>query len=443
MPPLSQTHSIDTLGIFVGGSCFETAAALSILDHPGQAGETLDKFARLFSKTLDQVYAPEGLGNTVVRYNGKDVSLHALYDTKILSELRPGSDQIGRCANESLEKEWYKGAGVQWLKEQLAISSTSSDYTYVNTLTKIRVLPPFSAYIILDLMKDSQNAPVVARLLEKDVDTVTERCKTAKQLVWNDDFNSTFKRARIERPPLVGVENGPGVSLEGTPTRDGLTCTDFGYGCAFGQIYHPDDVSPSDLQEQYRADLRKFGQQGIRRVNQPIEDSARPGVLSEYAFEHMPAPFRLAGLDLQLASHRVPHGSGLNRWNPVGSYAQESRAHCLPVAGSHSAGAAYFFVGLNCLSEEPIVGVKKTAEQLGLLFSAFTNFGGYHTFVETFPIAQAIASNTKFKTSVDERQGMYGERLYEDFTQAAEKYTGAGKSVIKMKTVYQQCLYLS
>ncbi len=439
-PPMPPERSVDTLGNFVPSSCFETAAAISILDRPGKAGETLDGFARQFSRTLDLVYAPGGIGDEIVQFEGKPIRLRDLYDSKIINELRPAGDQIGRCPDPSLQADWLKGAGVKWLKEQLALPSTSPDYNYANMLTKIRVLHPFGAYVIIELMKDPRNAPVVARLLGKDVDVVTERCNTAKDLVWDAEFNSTPKRAREERTPLVGIEHGPGTSLAGVPLRDGLVSSDFGYGRAFGLIYHPDAIESPDLREQYLQDLRKFGQQGIRRVDQPVVDDARPGILSEYALTHMPAPFRVGGLEEQLRTHRVPHGTGLNRWNPIGTYATESRAHNLPAAGSHSGGAANLFVGLNCLSEEPIVGRKDIAEQTGLLFAAFTNIGGYHTFVETFPIAQAVASNTKFRISVGERQGRNGKHLYADFAQAAQEHTRAGRSVRNQRRAYQQCL---
>jgi len=433
--PVPKGRSIDTLGNFVPGSCFESGVAISILDYPGKAGETLDWFAREFSKTLDLVYAPDGIGGARVRHNGKEVSLRTLYDTKILGELRPECDQIGRCQDVSLEVEWFEGAGVKWLKDKLATSSTSPFYHYSNALTKIRVLHPFGAYIIIELLEDLRNAPIVAKLLGKDADVVIERCMKAKQLVWDKEFNSVAKRARMERPPFVG-----GVSFEGMALRDGWTCSDFGYGRAFGLIYHPDDIWPKELRDQYEADLRKFGQQGIRRANQPIEDDARPGILSEFAVQFMPEPFRLAGLELQLSSHKFSHGTGLNRWNPVGSYARESRAHSLPVAGSHSGGAANLFVGLNCLSVEPILGKKDVAEQMGLLFSSFTIFGGYHTIVETFPIAQAVATITEFKIVVDERQGRHGKNLYADFVKAAQVHTGAGISVRKLRCAYRECL---
>ncbi|HSW72632.1 MAG TPA: hypothetical protein VLG44_04420 [Chlamydiales bacterium] len=439
LPPMAKEFSIDPLGNFVPSSCFETAASISILDRPGKAGETLDLFARQFARTLELVYSPDGIGDTIVQYQGKGITLRERYNIKILAELRPKCDQIGRCPDISLEEEWFKGAGVKWLKAQLEISSRSPHYTYANTLTKVRVLHPFGLYIVIELLADSKNAPVIAKLLGKEEAVVLERYNSARKLVWDPEFNAVDKRARMERAPLVGAEYGLGTSLEGTPLRDGNTC-DFGYGYAFGLVFHPDDVKPLALQEQYRKDLQKFGQQGIKRVNQPIQDYERPGILSEHAVHHMPISFRSTGLESQLGSHRFIHGTGLNRWHSLGSYAKESRAHSLPAAGSHSGGASNFFVGLNCLSEEPILGRKDIAEQCGLLFSAFANFGGYHTIVETFPIAQAVAANAKFRIVVNERQGTHGKHLYADFVLAARAHTKAGRRVSNLRSAYQECL---
>ena len=145
------------------------------------------------------------------------------------------------------------------------------------------------------------------------------------------------------------------------------------------------------------------GRQSVPRLGQDISDLYAPGLLGDSSQKLIPQAFKALGLQHAIDTHLFEHGSGLNRWQLTGTYAKQSWNNSLPAAGSQSAGTTSFFSSVNCLNEESIFGSPE-ALKAGLLVASFMNFGGYHSFIESFPIAQAIATNTKFETIVTAAQ---------------------------------------
>jgi hypothetical protein len=154
------------------------------------------------------------------------------------------------------------------------------------------------------------------------------------------------------------------------------------------------------------------------RVGQGIHDLSRLGLFSESSLPLIPHGFIRAGLLKQLANHRYIHGSGLNRWQLTGTYAIQSWDNNMPAAGCQSTQSASVFLAVNCLSAHSIMG-HSDALKLGLLVSAFMNAGGYHSFIETFPIAQAIANNSVFSTNITPLQQ---KTLYQHMATVVQHY---------------------
>lgn len=363
----------DSLFNFIPGSCFEVGAALSILDQPGRAGEVMDSYALQLADFIEQVYTNPDIGGQTVLYRGEEITLRDLLNARILQELSPTSDQIGRCLDPSKKDEWFKGEGKDWLLDRLRVSIHSERYEYTNMLTKIRAISAFGT-IMRELVP--ANAATFAPLLSHSEDILQERCKRLLAQIRHEEFDNPITRARSERRSRQG---------------------------------------------------------------QVIENLSRPGILTEYAVQHIPSSFKEAGLPELLESKEYHHGTGINRWQLKGTYPKESWAHEMPAAGAHSGGTVDTLFGLDCLSKNSIFGNADIVRPAGLLISSFMNFGGYHSFVESFPIAQAVAEDREFVVHV----GADSKRtLYRDFMDLTGMYAGeiAGKQVMKYHHAYRESL---
>lgn len=152
---------------------------------------------------------------------------------------------------------------------------------------------------------------------------------------------------------------------------------------------------------------------GRNRAPMGVEQPARPGLLSDAAAHNLsidPAlqPFQAAGLVDALAEHEFPHGTGMNRWDVrPGNYARSVVDAGGTVAGAHSGGTAFTLFGLQLLTGPrhlDVAGVSPEAQAakreyvyaVGLMAMSFMNFGAYHSFLETFPIADALAGDVPF-----------------------------------------------
>ena len=144
------------------------------------------------------------------------------------------------------------------------------------------------------------------------------------------------------------------------------------------------------------------------RLGQDITKTDQPGLLGDSSKDLIPKEFK-KDLSAALKAHPFEHGSGLNRWQLTGTYPKQSWEHGLPAAGAHSGGTSDIFLALNCLGAESVFG-KEEAKVVGLLVSSFMNFGGYHSFVETFPIAQAVATDSVFEPKVTGKH----KKLYQE-----------------------------
>lgn len=393
----------------IPGTCFEIGSALSILESPGAAGVTMDRFAGNLSEALDRIYHTS-LGDTVVLHNGREKTLRAVFDEKLLKEVRPSSDQIGRCTHPDLEEDWYRGQGLTWLQSQLTLPSTDPSYTHNNMLTKVRMISAFGT-VLRELTPIPGNQEALARVLNKDsVEVIPTRYATVVENLRHEAFDNPQTRARAERPPIID-----GQSLGKRPLQSAGPL-----GLGFGQVYGPESFpGQPELWERYQeVEKASGGRQGLEREGQPIHDLNRPGNVSEYGLARMPQAFKKAGLPHLMKEKAFFHGTGVNRWDLTGTYARESWLHGLPSAGAHSGGTVDILLALDCLSDESIFGNRDTVLQSGLLISSFMNFGGYHSFNETFPIAQAYANGERFVVN--------GSRpapaLYASFAEATHHY---------------------
>lgn len=418
----------DTIFNNIPAACFEIGAALAILDHPGKIGEIIDRYAQSMSKVIEKIYSNEEVGSQKIKFNGEELTLRQLFDKKIIREFKPTTDQIGRCTDHSLDvgESWIKGNGKDWLIGKL--KSTSGDGRSEELLTKMRASNAFGAVIWESLHNrpedSARNEKILATILP-----VGESCgilyKMTRDNLGHEELNHEKGRARIERAPYVN-----GQSLGGHPDvkmlPNGIT-----KGESFGKIYHKDEIKNLELAEQYAEAEKQFGRQGIKRVGDPIKDQTRPGLLSELAVEKMPSSFKALGLDKTLKKYSFDHGSGISRWSLCGEQAKASWDHEKPAAGAYSLGAVVMLLGMGCLNEThddkgalDSAGKKflgdPNLQAAGLAISSFMGCG-YHSAVETFPIAMAAASGKRLEVpvSVDVMKN-----LYQTMAGTAKKYAG-------------------
>jgi len=411
----------DTLFNYIPGSCFEAGSSLALLEQPGAAGQIIDDHAQQLSQVMDTVYHSDQ-GNTEIVHLNKTKTLKSLFDEKILKELTPASDQIGRCTNNELKDEWLNGTGEKWVREQLETPTDDEKDNQSHMLTKIRSLSGFGTIIReLNLDNNEQNLTAMAACLNQSPETVLSRSREIKTIIRHSGFDNPTTRARVERAPIV---DGKSIAQrDDGQARELKEASEHGLG--FGKVYvdpsFTDTQQEIELKQKYNQILTEKGRGGIPRQGQAIQDSSRPGALSEFGYNAMPKSFKEAGLEDKLNAKKLDHGSGINRWSLKGTYPRESWNNDLPAAGAHSGGTSDIFLALNCLNENSIAGNKDIVLPAGLMISSFMNFGGYHTFVETFPIAQAFATGTTFQVEVNSAQQ---KGLYNDFIEAANRYGG-------------------
>ena len=421
----------DAMFNFVAGSSFEIGSSLAILDNPGESGAIIDGYAKRVSEIINTVYnTPIGDTEIVVDPSKPDkkTTLREYFDTKILKELKPDTDQIGRCRDEALNNaDWYKGKGEEWLQKQLTTSSSSPEYEYTNMLTKMRTISA-TGTVLRELMVNCKDT--AAKLVGSDVKTIEERSDQITTQIRHLGFDNVVTRARTEKTPIV-----EGVALTAYKGVAAETVDAGPVGLGFGKVWHKDGMSlpetdalqthqqqleakatQAEVIAKYQALEKAKGRQGLPRVGQDIKDAKSPGLLGESSQALIPEAFKESGLPGQLATHQFEHGSGLNRWQLTGTYPRQSWNQSLPAAGGHSGGTSDIFLAINCLDSKSIFG-KPEAEKAGLLVSSFMNFGGYHSFVETFPIAQAIAADSTFTVKVGREQ----RKLYADMNDIVQQ----------------------
>ncbi|MCW7539351.1 hypothetical protein OOT46_16015 [Aquabacterium sp. A7-Y] len=451
--------------------CFEAGASLSVLDHPGKMGRVFDQYAVKLDTMLNALFAPGSeIGRLPVQFQGRERTLAEVFTQTLLMPLSPKSDQIGRCTDPALrdalqtgslsEAQFMQGQGLQWLHAKLRTASVegadhkkAEGHSFENLLTKIRTTSAFGT-TVWQLMSTPElraaNADALAALLTpanqalapkpskldpegrpvgpeaRPGDELNKRFSEFQARTRNATFDDPIARARRERVPLVG----------GQPLQDWQYESAAKYGLGFGQVIQPAGVSDAGQRAALEAELRAHGGvNGVPRQGQPILDGHRPTTLSEAELVALPEPFRQAELPELLQSHRLQHGTGVNRWEPYGSFAEGSAGMGFPSAGAQSGGTCDILLALHCMSAEPLYGRQKEVLAATVGIAAFMNFGAYHTFAETLPIGQAVASNQKaYVPNIGPRQ----ENLYSDFSDMVRRHVGddAHRAVQRFKQAY-------
>ena len=280
------TH--DDMFTFVPGSCFEIASAINILDTPGKAGKFLDQQATHIADIISKIY-DTSFGNTKVNLSSGQTTLREYFDLKILKELIPSSDQVGRCLDPKLETAWYKGEGKKWLCEQLKVDCNTDNYNYKNMLTKIRAMCALGA-IFREMMPQDipQNAEIIAAMIgnSQTSNTIQNRVTEIIMKIRHRKFDDPTTKARTEKIPIIDnklLSSYTSISISLISTRS-------------GNIFHVTAMKP--LNQEGRAVIEKYkqlestkGRQGMERQGQDIKNADRPGILGESSMALLPDAF--------------------------------------------------------------------------------------------------------------------------------------------------------
>jgi len=138
----------------------------------------------------------------------------------------------------------------------------------------------------------------------------------------------------------------------------------------------------------------------------------------------------------------------MNRWDVrPGKYAQSVVNAGGAVAGAQSAGTAYTLFGLQLLTGTNHLDVASASAAnqkqeyvyaVGLLVASFMNFGAYHSFCETFPIVQAMATDTPFfEGSAGPVYTGEAANTYSSIVKEISEYTTIGSNVKAYLSAYE------
>jgi hypothetical protein len=422
--------SHDTLFNYIPGSCFEIGASIAILRNPGVAGVAINNLSKKISNLLRAAANPI-IGDSLIFLRGKRITLSKAIEQNILTHLHPSSDQVGRCLerqNTLLKEHWFNGSGLEWLIKVLNSDHDKDDQTNIeNMLTKIRVISGFG-----DIMEAIPHSfEILSNWLGIGESELVDRYSELKTKIDHENFNNPATRARAEKAPIIGGKSVTDLSPKVTH-QDALK-----HHLGFGEVYVNEsfDESLAFVAKLHEEEILLKGRQGMKRQGQVISDPSRPGIITDYAFDHMPDAFRELNLDVELSLIRYEHGTGINRWQLKGSYPRQSWEYDLPAAGAHSGGTRNVFLATNALSDKSVFGNKETAYHVGMMTAAFMNFGGYHTFVETLPIAEAVGNNETFVVAVDEERK---KTLYRNFLETSKASSEiAGDRISELEKAYK------
>ncbi|MGG1947374.1 hypothetical protein AB1286_21730 [Trinickia sp. NRRL B-1857] len=436
--PISTTEGIVlTEGqkeALTNGRLFEAGVSMSILDHPGDVGKTFDQYGHSLNKVLGKLLTSEEAGGAMVHFNGAQKPLRDVLQATMFSQMSATCDQIGRMPEQGDVKEWLQ----KKLSNDMVDDSTGQykdNHNFKDLLTKVKATAAFGTTVwqllnVGDATKRQVNEAALKQLLEPVgqpiADSLGERFDEFKKTMRTERFDDGTSRMRSERPPLS--PNGStkiDVHYESAAT--------YGLGFGYVAVRAKNEADQPQLDKSLNADRSTnpptyTGINAARREGAPIESGAsnmpeRPFMMSREEINPSKAVMNVYK-DLKfksadgsekpfleaLAEHHFPHGAGVNRWQPVGTFAVESNLRGLPSAGSQSGGTCDILLGLNLLSEKPLYGNHSVVEPATLGIAAFMNFGGYHTFGETVAVGMAMAngddefnptSGTKFIAAAD------------------------------------------
>lgn len=406
---------------------FEAGVSMMILDDPGQIGRVFDDYGAKLASVLTPLFADGDKACNkpdAVVFNGKPMALRDVFRSTLVSPLTsPASDQIGR-------KTTSGGSGEDWIRTQLSsplMREQGGELKYADQkggndlLTKIKAASSFGTTIwqllndkthgekngaalrdMLAPLGGSQSRDCIARFDEFKSRTRTER------------FDDAVSRMRSERPLQVDYQ------------VDYSSAGDHGLG--FGRVA----VTAHDAENQPALDAllghdpdkgqRYANINGVPRQGAPIESDpgklpTRPFTMSRAEVENLPEAYAKlqfgdkGGFQELLKQHEFPHGTGVNRWQPYGTFATESNLRGLPSAGAQSGGTCDTLLALHTLSDEGIYNRPDIVEPATLGVAAFMNFGAYHTFAETIPIGMSVANDDDEYNPSSGTASAYGEAL--------------------------------
>jgi hypothetical protein len=429
---------------------FEAGASMSLLSQPGKMGDVFDQHALQLATLLQCGLSEQSpAGRTPVYFQGREQSLREVLQS-VIKPLSAQTDQIGRQMDSDQEFQ-------PWLLETLSAPlqgrlDGSGKQGHAELLTKIRTASAFGTTVwqlmkpVEDLKqpqlyaqhKDVNAAACIALLREAGFDAQADdfvgRFKEFSDKTRTPSFDNPLSRARSERMPMVTVD-GTLRPVNGV-YEDAAK-----FGLGFGQIVQNTADPKSAEQVALRAALGDRNQyiNAIAREGAPIVDLTRPFTMSESDMENVPQAYAQLGVGEMLQQHAMEHGAGINRWQPFGTFATESNLQGHPSAGAQSGGTCDILLALSTLSAGRIYGNAELALSAGLGVAAFMNFGGYHTFAETFPIAEAVAANRPYVPT--NLAAVNQPDLYQRVEQAAERYSPQGSELLaQFRQGHQQIL---
>lgn len=414
---------------------FEAGASMSLLSHPGQIGDVFDRHAQEMATLLRHGLSEKSVaGSTPVYFKGQRTSLSAVLQDAF-NPLLAKTDQVGRQMTTDQPFQ-------SWLLETLSTPLRDGpeglgSQSHVELLSKIRASSALGTTIwqLMNPAEDRQhperyalhreaNANACVALLSEaglqaQADEFMDRINEFSSKTRTPCFDNPLSRARSERMPMLNV-NGGLQPVNGV-YEDAATL-----GLGFGLIVQNTVDPASAEQAALRAALGERNQNinAIAREGAPIEDLTRPFTMSETDMENIPAAYTQQGMSGMLAEYAMLHGTGINRWQTFGTFSMESNLQGLPSAGAQSGSTCDILLALNTLNPERIYGNPQLALPAGLGIAAFMNFGGYHTFAETFPIAEAVAANRPYVPT--HLAAVNQPDLYQRIERAAERISPQG-----------------
>ncbi|WP_307987874.1 hypothetical protein [uncultured Pseudomonas sp.] len=386
---------------------FEAGASMALLNQPGRIGEVFDQHAAQLATVLRQGLSEQSVaGGLAVHYKGREQPLRDVLQATI-EPLAAQSDQIGRQMKPGQALQpWL----INTLQTPLAGCTEGFDkQNHVDLLTKIRASSAFGS-TMCQLMapvedesqpglyaqhKQANTAACVALLreagLDAQADQFADRFKEFSSKTRTPAFDNPLSRARSERMPMVEV-GGELRPVKGV--YEDAAKLKMGFGLVVQNTVDPHSTEQAALRKALGD--RNQNLNAIPRQGAPIADLTRPFTMSEAEMENVPPAYSQQGLTGMLEHFSMLHGVGINRWQPFGTFAMESNLKGLPSAGAQSGSTCDVLLALNTLNPDRIYGNEHMVLAAGLGIAAFMNFGGYHTFAETFPIAEAVAANRPY-----------------------------------------------
>ncbi|WP_160107471.1 hypothetical protein [Pseudomonas izuensis] len=362
---------------------FEAGASLSLLNQPGKVSDVFDQQALQLACVLRQGMSEKGLaGRARAYYQGKEQSLSDVLQQIVIDPFAADSGWLGRHTSSEPEP-------LQWLLETLSTPfqgrlDGTGKQTYTELFTKICAVAVFGDTIwqlmnpqeddrqpqMYALHKHSNIAAFTALLkeagLDEQADAFMQRVKEFSSRTRTPAFDNPISRARSQNTSSANEDKG---------------------GC---------DLNNNVIARQ-------------------------PFTLSQAEMGNMPQAYAELGLHQMLGQFCVAPDTTLNPWQPFGTFALESNLNGLPSAGSQSGNMCDLLLSLNVLSPQSIYGNENVALPAGLGLAAMLNAGGYHTFVETVPLAEAAANNRRYFPG-NVAAASYGD-LYQRIEKATQYYS--------------------